>query len=326
MGHGPNRKYPYFGSQFFQRLVIVGFFIVPIFEAQSLPEDLGIGRFSAALYTLGGVPGGAVLLKKAIRLWELEDFSDLLKRFKWGNTSRTDTVLTRYYNPKTGKENRESEVTVYLRQDQSQFELVMDMAHELVHATARAGFDPYDSSLTVGKYIWAAIEGEGGEVQATMTECQIGFELAVKLGTRVVRCEPYLEQNVEKNLPASIKVSSMKASSSLKTNGYLVSRAKVLKDFYRVGKWRLDLHRLLGREIQLFPFLSKDTPRLYSSTGHTPYPVALFHEFEEITETACKNSHNRMRSFASPFHNVFAGESNGTPEGNLKRFISKRCH
>ncbi|MEO7164467.1 MAG: hypothetical protein ABI041_16215 [Bdellovibrionia bacterium] len=309
MGPRPAQKSICFIPQFLQRIVIVGFFITPIFEAQSLPEDLGAGRFSAALFTLGGVTGGAVLLKKAIRLWELEDFSDLLKRFKWGNTSRTDTILTRYYNPKTGKEDRESEVTVYLRQDQSQFELVMDMAHELVHATARAGFDPYDSSLTVGKYIWAAIEGEGGEVQATMTECQIGLELAVKQGTKVARCNPYLE-----------------STTPVKNMGYVVSRAKVLRDFYRVGKWQMDLNRLLGREIQLFPLLSKDTPKLYSSTGHTPYPIALFHEFEEITETACKNSHNRMRSFASPFHNAFAGESTDTSEGSLKRFISKRCH
>jgi len=293
---------------FIQHLVLAGILALPFFEAQSLPEELAVGRFSAALYTLGEVPGGVALLKKAIRLWELEDFSDLLKRFKWGSASRTDTVITRYFNPKTGKENREREVTVYLRQDQPQFELVLDMAHELVHATARSGFDPYDSRLTVGRYIWAAIEGEGGEVQATMTECQIGLELARKLGSSVARCEPYLREGK-----------------------WTVSRAKVLQDFYRVGTWQSDLHRLLGGEITLFPLLSKEQPRLYSSTGHTPYPVALFHEFEEITDIACKNSHNRMRSFTSATHvdseaaGSAASERGQTSETSLQRFISKRC-
>ncbi len=311
MGRVPDRK----NLRFIQHLAIVGLFSVPLFETQSLPEESAPGRFSAALFTLGRVPEGVNLLKKAIRLWELEDFSDLLKRFKWGTTSRTDTVLTRTYNPKTGKEDRESEVTVYLKQDQPQFELVLDMAHELVHATARVGFDPYDSSLTVGKYIREAIEGEGGEVQATMTECQIGLELALKLGTSVDRCKSYVSGSLRGPEKRQLGQKS----------SFLVSRAKVLRDFYRVGKWQLDLHRLLGTEIQLFPYLSQETPKLYSSTGHTPYPIALFHEFEEITEIACKNSQNRMRSSLSAIQGDPSLYSESTPQGSLKRFISQRC-
>jgi hypothetical protein len=125
-------------------------------------EDQSGGRFSAALFALGSVSEGARILKKAIRVWELEDVSDLLTRLKWGPTSRTDMVITRYFNPKTGQEQRKNEITIFLSQDQSQLELIMDIAHELVHATSRTNMDPYDSTLTAGKYILSAIEGEGG--------------------------------------------------------------------------------------------------------------------------------------------------------------------
>jgi hypothetical protein len=278
-------------------------------EPSAWAVERSAGRFSDALFTLGSVPEGLSLLKMAIRNWELEDLSDLLNHFKWGSASHTDTVITRYFNPKSGKEDRQSEITIYLRNDQSQLELVMDMAHELVHATGRSGIDPYDSTLTVGKYIWSAIEGAGGEVQATLTECQVGLELAKKLKMRVQRCEPYLN-------PWRVNAPS----------GISISRDKIIKNFYRVGKWGPELKQWIGEEVRLFPHLSQDAPTLYSSTGHTPYPVALFREFEEITETACKNSENRMRTFASALPSAWITSAPESPQSHLEHFIKKRCH
>ena len=198
----------------------------------------------------------------------LREREDLRFKFKWGAASKTDAVLTRHFNPRTGAESRERQVTIFLREGQAFDDLVLDIAHELVHATSRPGWDPYDPRLTPGKYIWAAIEGEGGEVQAVAMECRVGFEVHSRFGaasSAVERCKSYL--------------SSKQAG---------LDEELIRRDFYRVGHWDYELDRKLGPERSLFPLLSRETPKLYSSTGNAPYPVALFREFEEITQIACR--------------------------------------
>jgi len=294
-------------------LVSIGLFIL-FLSGEGISYGQTSVRLQDTLETLNRVPAGGGLLAKALRIWKLPGISSLLENLKWGQASRTDTVLTRHYNPKTGQEDRERRVTIFLREDQPEADLILDLAHELVHATARPTFDPYDSALTPGKYIIAALEGEGGEVDAVITECTVAIELAEQLGSPLSRCRNYLD------------------SSEVKGSGpaYRVNKDKVRSDFYRVGKWQADLLRRLGEEIRLFPLISTDSPRLYSSTGHAPYPIALLNEFEEITEMACDNSRKRMnsvasRSPASTFFGPSSGSTLHSDRESIQLFIQKRC-
>lgn len=236
------------------------------------------------IQVLNDVPAGRRLLQQALKRWQAGgtpeyDQNVILDKVKWGTTSRTDTTLTRHFNPKTGKEDRERELIIYLKKDLTETELVLDLAHELVHAVSRPYFDPYDPTLTPGKYIAAAIEGEGGEVDAVVTECQVGLELMELHGLKISRCQNYILQQG--------------------TEVARIDREKVLLDFYKVGQWHEELSKLLGKEISIFPLLSSQQPQLYSSTGRAPYPIALAKEFETINEMACDNSRKRMKSVST---------------------------
>jgi hypothetical protein len=268
-------------------------------------------RLEEALNTLNQVPAGQDLLKQALKVWKLGKVPDIMDNLQWGSTSRTDTVLTRHYNPKTGQEDRERHVTVVLKQDQTEVELILDLAHELVHATARPSFDPYDPQLTPGKYIRAAIEGEGGEVDAVTTECTVALQLTARLVVPIQRCKNYYQNN--------------KSHSKR-----VVDREKVRGDFYRVGKWQTELQRRLGSEARLFTLLTRDEPKLYSSTGHAPYPIALLKEFEEITEMACDNTRKRITSVAArePASVLAASTSAhilGSNQQEVQKFMHSRC-
>ena len=264
-------------------------------------ESKSVDRMSSALGILLHVPSGRALLERAQKFWKIPRPEDLKSVLRWGIASKTDAVLTRHFDPATGEERRERQVTVYLRESQGLEDTVLDLAHELVHATSRPSWDPYDPQLTAGKYIWAAIEGEGGEVDAVEAECRVGFELLERYGAASLtsrRCRGYLESRTTE-----------------------LSRELIRKDFYRVGKWSSEIREHLGRERSLFPMLSPDVPRLYSSTGHAPYPVALFREFQEITQIACENS--RKRAEAS--RNGLARTPAAAAGNGISHFITHRC-
>jgi hypothetical protein len=288
-------------------------------EGEGATQDQTEIRLQRILQTIQEAPSGKVLIQQVAQAWKLKSPVEIANSLKWGDVSRTDTILTRHFNPKTGSEDRERQIVIYLRRDQSDLELALDLAHELVHAGARPSFDPYDPTLTAGKYIWAALEGEGGEVEAVRTECTIGFELAARLKTSFVRCQGYAKPSQGALLGA-------------------VEKEKVRQDFYRVGKWYSELKKSLGDEAVLFPLLSQESPKLYSSTGHAPYPAALLKEFQEITETACHNSRQRMRSMASQESRSPFPQSGGASTGDAKskdapqdlsqgvqKFLQNRC-
>ena len=66
---------------------------------------------------------------------------DLASIIQWGNVSRTDALLTRHFQPESGEERRSRRVTVILRRGQGFTDLVLDLAHELTHASAGATWD-----------------------------------------------------------------------------------------------------------------------------------------------------------------------------------------
>jgi hypothetical protein len=288
--------------------VIVVFFSFPKSSLTATP-DSGITeaderRLRSVLKVLSKAPTGRELLFKAAALWntskeESEIWDGLLEHLRWGTASRTDAVLTRHYDPSTHREKREREVTIYLKAGAPIADNVMDLAHELSHATAGGNWDPYDPELTAGKYIWSAIEGKGGEVDAVVAECSVGSELSTSSRSR----------GTPGRSPAALFDKESWASRCATYRPNL--REKIKREFYRVGQWQKKLKTRLGEEAALFPLLTKEDPTLYSSTGRAPYPVALLREFEELTSSACKNSEHRASLYGA-----------GSAE---KEFIDARC-
>lgn len=254
-------------------------------------------KIHSAIELLSKVPTGRVLLVKALKAWKLDSTYDLIQVLRPGETSRTDAVLTRHFSPSTGTETREREVTVYVKTGQSLENMVLDIAHEMVHATSRPVLDPYDPELTAGKYIKNAIEGEGGEIAAVESECQIGLELSKKIPLNLKRCSNYFSDSRE------------------------IDPARIKSDFYRVGKWENQVSKTLGGEMDLFPQMSSESPRLYSSTGNAPYPAALIQEFRSLTQIACENSKRRLDSVSG--RSLASADSNQMER--TSEFLERRC-
>jgi hypothetical protein len=290
------------------------------FSPNDLPSylnDASSSRFVRALEVIRRSRRGEFLVSKAMMLWRFDSIDQLASKFKWGDTSRTDTVLTRHFNPSTGKEEREREIQIFLKKEQTQGDLILDMAHELVHATARPGVDPYDPSLTPGTYIWRAIEGDGGEVEAVFEECQIGLEISAFMPVS-------MKGSIKGSMKESMKL-SMKRCDGYGKNSAGIERERIKQDFYRVGSWRRDLIRKLGHEIRLFPLLSSSSPRMLSSTGHTPYPSSLLSEFQEMTEIACQNSRKRLNASLPVAGNAGNTGSIHPMQSATQQFLLKRC-
>lgn len=264
------------------------------------PSPSDAERLMDSIRVLSQITTGQKLLKLAQTQWGLTHSHEVVTKFRFGDVSRTDAVLTRHFSPSTGKEVREREVTIYLRRDQGLDEQVLDIAHELTHATSGPSWDPYDPELTAASYIRASLEAPGGEVDALVNECRVASELenhfgrANALNVSYGRCRRY------------------------RTEAGLIDRERVVADFYRVGPWKSPLQQTLGADAKMFRYLSGKTPQLYSSTGQAPYPVALLKEYGEITDLACRNSRKRLvQSGVAPSDRKIASQA--------ERFVTKRC-
>lgn len=242
-------------------------------------ESARVAREAIAL--LARTQAGKRILTRAMAFWNESNQNGILKHLAYGAVSRTDAVLTRHYNPESGEEVRERFVTVILKKDQPLIDAAMDLGHELVHATTPPSWDPYDPSLTAGKYMFAALEANGGEVDAVFAECEIAADFKRDLDIRTTRCDRYL-------------------TLAAPDNRLVVDRAKIQGDFYRVGKWDAFVRSRLGKEKSTFPLLSRKDPELYSATGGAPYPVSLMREYEELNRVACENVRKRADVFRAP--------------------------
>jgi hypothetical protein len=235
-------------------------------------ESAKVARDAIAL--LDRVPAGKRILARAENFWHEDGLDGLIRHLAYGPVSRTDAVLTRHYHPDTGQEIRERYVTVVLRKDQALMDVAMDLAHELTHATTPPTWDPYDPTLTPGKYMNAALEAPGGEIDAVTTECEVAVDFKRELGLHTTRCDRYTVLHGTEN-------------------ALTVDRQRIQSDFYRVGKWEPYVRSRLGRETDEFPLLSTREPQLYSATGGAPYPVALMREYDELNRVACENVRKR---------------------------------
>lgn len=271
-------------------------------ENTSDVSDLeGRAKLKLALKLLEKTQSGKELLSRAKKQWGLKSDQDVLDKLRLGTVSKTDAILTRLLDPSTGRETRQREITIYLRQSQQLLDTVLDLAHELTHAVFGPSWDPYDPRLTPGRYIWASLESSGGEVDALTWECRVGMELYREIPELSVhRCLRYLSED-----------------------GLHIDRGKILADFYRVGSYKSELERRLGKETPSLPLLSSDKPELFSSTWNDPYPVALYKEFRTLTKMACENSNKRLENLRQPASS--ASRDFQSLRQKTEEFVQKRC-
>ncbi len=269
-------------------------------SAETLPRE-SVERLHAVVQILVRSTAGRTLVDAARQLWGAKSDRQVVSHLKWDRSSRTDAVLIRHFNPVTGVEERERKITISLRSSQRIEEVVLDLAHELTHAVSKPAWDPYDPELSAGDYLTAAIEGAGGEIEAVATECRVAQELSTRLETiDLSRCSKYLSEGS-------------------------VDAARIREDFYRVGRWYPRLVRSLGKDVRRFPHLSSKPPRLFSSTGHAPYPAALLDEFAEITSIACQNSRARLQSVDGREPASESGSESAEARLALRHFLKRRC-
>jgi hypothetical protein len=269
-----------------------------------------VAQMRRVLKELDNLSLGRELLQQASKMWNVSSIDQLSEHLKWGVSSKTDTVLTRYFDLHTGKEEKKRQTTIFLKKGIPDSELMLDLSHELVHAIVRPEFDPYDVQLTPGRYVLTAIEGKGGEIDAVQKECQIELEMSVSKRLSLRRCKNYfLKDNLEVYTSQAAK--------------QVVNRKKIRQDFYKVGHWYSELVLQLGKEVALFAELSSDEPQLYSSNGQSPYPATLLQEYNEITTIACENSKKRMQGINLDLS--LNKTSSELLKKTISHFIENRC-
>lgn len=200
-----------------------------------------------------------------------DKLTDILKA---GNGSLTDTTLIRKFSVSDPDDIEfESRSVVYINSDLSQYDAVLDLAHELTHFVYRSPFNPYKMNFTLSEFIKSTVEGYGGEAQAFITECQVQKELFPSEAIKRQKCHKIMNTGQE---------------------GF--SKDKAITHFYEVGKHynrfkkTLDKHGIKDK----FPELNNSTPTFVSSAYGIPYPVAAFEEYLTVLNKVCENDRKRM--------------------------------
>lgn len=197
----------------------------------------------------------------------------LLDVVKVGDTSLTDTTLVRKFSPHSPEHViYESRSVVYISRHLAWDDALLDLAHELTHFVYRGSFNPYSEQFNAKDFIKGTIEGEGGEVQAFLTECRVLRELfAGKVQTRS-HC-----QKIESE------------------NGQL-SYTKAVELFYHVGSYFNSFNaQIQKREMAgAFTNLKSEKINFISSAYGVPYPVAALMEYDLVVSKVCENDKKRL--------------------------------
>ena len=207
--------------------------------------------------------------KKAKRLGR-----PLHKLIEQGKNSLTDTTLRRrFWKSRPEKIEYHLSARILLNRELSTAHAVLDLAHELVHFTQRKDFNPYSSPFTIQQFLTLTIEGKGGEVEASLAECQVAEELFPDLKSTQKQC------------------------GRIRQDDGSYSRLLAIQLFYQVGQHYPKISQVLGYwkiNSQIFPFMSPETPAFISSTSHTPYPLEALKEYLTILEKSCHNERRRL--------------------------------
>jgi hypothetical protein len=192
---------------------------------------------------------------------------------KVGESSLTDTTLVRKFSPHSPEHViYESRSVVYINKNLSWDDALLDLAHELTHYVYREGFNPYADSFNARDFIKSTIEGNGGEVQAFLTECKVLRELF------------------------SRKVQSRSNCQKIEDTSGQLSFTKAVELFYHVGSYFEGFQgQLQKREIaSSFSDLKSDKINFISSAYGVPYPVAALMEYDLVVNKVCENDKKRL--------------------------------
>jgi len=192
---------------------------------------------------------------------------------KVGESSLTDTTLVRKFSPHSPEHVvYESRSVVYISRHLSWNDALLDLAHELTHFVYRDSFNPYSESFNAKDFIKSTIEGEGGEVQAFLTECRVLKELF------------------------SNKVQSRSHCQKIETDRGELSFTKAVELFYHVGDYFPSFNKKLeGHSIaRSFESLKPEKINFISSAYGVPYPVAALMEYELVLNKVCENDKKRL--------------------------------
>jgi hypothetical protein len=192
---------------------------------------------------------------------------------KVGESSLTDTTLVRKFSPHSPEHViYESRSVVYINKSLAWDDALLDLAHELTHYVYREGFNPYADSFNAKDFIKSTIEGNGGEVQAFLTECKVLRELFSKKSQSRSNCQ------------------------KIEDSAGQLSYTKAVELFYHVGSYYEGFHgQLQKRSIaSSFSDLKAEKINFISSAYGVPYPIAALMEYDLVVNKVCENDKKRL--------------------------------
>jgi hypothetical protein len=192
---------------------------------------------------------------------------------KVGESSLTDTTLVRKFSPHSPEHViYESRSMVYISRHLAWDDALLDLAHELTHFVYRSSFNPYSEHFNAKDFIKSTIEGEGGEVQAFLTECRVLKELF------------------------SAKVQSRSHCQKIEADNGQLSYTKAVELFYHVGPYYSGFHKQLHQRniASSFSDLKEDKINFISSAYGVPYPIAALMEYDLVLKKVCENDKKRL--------------------------------
>lgn len=225
---------------------------------------------------------------------------------KVGDGSLTDTTLVRKFNPRSPEVVIfETKSVVYLNRHLAWDDALLDLAHELTHYTHRNSFNPYEDTFNARDFIKSTIEGEGGEVEAFLTECQVARELFSKSSLIRSNCR---------------KIESGEGK---------LSFDRAVELFYHVGSYYDSFHKKLSEKSlsSSFSGLSADKINFISSAYGVPYPIAALMEYELVMNKVCENDKKRL-AYMQQERGKGPGRVPASTSSGVERFAlsySSRC-
>ena len=192
-----------------------------------------------------------------------------------GQGSATDTTLVRKFSKSHPEQmSFEMRYQIILNNDLSILDAVLDLVHELVHYADRDVFNPYLPAFNLTSFIYSTVEGEGGEVDAFLTECRVLRELFQDLALKQSRCAEVIDQQTGE-----------------------FSRPIAIKKFYHLGallkKFFAEITPLRAKA-EDFPFARPTEAIFISSAYSLPYPLAAVREYQSIMLRVCQNDERRI--------------------------------
>ncbi|MDH4468083.1 MAG: hypothetical protein QE271_08495 [Bacteriovoracaceae bacterium] len=217
--------------------------------------------------------------KRALSIYK----KNLLDLISVSNASVTDsTVLRRFYAHSPHQVSYEYRSSIFLSGDLNYAHATIDLAHELTHFTYKPLVNPYENFDHPVDFIRKVIDGQGGEVDAFIKECEVGKELMGEEFLSQGLCKHFVDQKLKS-----------------------IDRQKVIKGFYALGEYKdqfllaidqlsRNLSTLPESGVNYFPSVSNDSTYLISSAYNLPYPLAAIEEFQKIKTNICRSEWKRI--------------------------------